>query len=165
MIYFILLIFFAALITLNLICSFTYMSKRKTTFCVTSLKKAAQTELQDQVRVLSTSQVQSRTGNTFKHLPLLRSEHDAPCAITVCSRELTRNSGPGKMPCSFTNRSPGTWTKGSVTKALWLRNSVWSWTCVSCNIYPRILPPMQFNIVVPSSFQSLTLWKLSWYFW
>lgn len=84
------------------------MFNRKTTFCWTRLRKAAPPELQDQVRVLNTSQVQSRTENMFKHLPLLRSEHIAPCAISVCPSELTRNSAPGQMSCSFMKRSPGT---------------------------------------------------------
>lgn len=82
--------------------------QQKTTFFWMRFRKAAQTKLQDQIRVLSTSQVQSRTGNMFKHFSLLRSEHGAPCATSVCPRDLTRNSGPGQMPCSFMNTSPGT---------------------------------------------------------
>lgn len=39
------------------------------------------------------------------------SQHAAPCAITVCPMELTRNCETVLMPCPLTHRSPGTGEK------------------------------------------------------
>lgn len=92
------------------------MFNSKYMLCWTGFKKAAYIKLQDKVGVLSTSQVKPRTGNLFKHLPPLQSQHTAVCAMTVCPMELTRICEPGLMPCFLMHRSAATGRKNTPQK-------------------------------------------------